>query len=68
MFFQGNELWLEELDSNFHDEFAAAKSQPWVTLAGGKIAGTVRSAGATEFSSGNITYVQVYDAGYVLTL
>ncbi|PAV19070.1 serine carboxypeptidase [Pyrrhoderma noxium] len=64
--FIGNELWLEELDSNFHDEFAAAKSQPWVTLAGGKIAGTVRSAGATEFSSGNVTYVQVYDAGHMV--
>ena len=51
------------MDSKFHDEFAASEAQPWITLSGGKIAGTVRTAGANEFTAGNVTFVTVYDAG-----
>lgn len=66
--FIGNEAWLEALESNYHDAFSGAVKQPWITLDGGKIAGQVRSAGATELTAGNVTYVEVYDAGYVLLL
>ena len=53
------------MDSKFHDEFAAFEAQPWITLDGGKLAGYVRTAGATELTAGNVTFVTVYDAGYV---
>lgn len=52
------------MDSKFHDEFAAFEAQPWITLDGGKLAGYVRTAGATELTAGNVTFVTVYDAGY----
>ncbi|EJD05531.1 serine carboxypeptidase [Fomitiporia mediterranea MF3/22] len=64
--FIGNEAWLEAMGSKFHDAFAASEAQPWITLSGGKIAGTVRTAGANEFTAGNVTFVTVYDAGHMV--
>lgn len=60
---QGNEAWLNELEHTFHAEFVKTKSTPWVTLESGKVAGAVRSAGGSGFTAGNVTFVQVYDAG-----
>ena len=62
---QGNERWLEQLESKFLPEFTKATKQPWVTLNKGDVSGWVRSAGGDGFTAGNITYVQVHAAGYV---
>lgn len=65
---QGNERWMEQLEHNFHTEFAKSKALPWLTLDGKKVAGEVRSAGGSGFSAGNVTFVQVYEAGYVAVM
>ena len=59
----GNERWVEELDTKFKAEFTKAKSIPWVDDATGRQAGEVRSAGGAGFTAGNVTFVQVYEAG-----
>lgn len=62
---QGNERWVEQLDTKFQEDFAKASKQPWVTLNKGELSGWVRSAGGDGFTAGNVTYVQVHAAGYV---
>jgi len=62
----GNERWVEELETSFHGEFVTAKSVPWVTKSEGRQAGEVRSAGGGGFTAGNVTFVNVYGAGYGL--
>ncbi|KAJ3786666.1 carboxypeptidase C [Lentinula aff. detonsa] len=64
--FIGNERWVEQLDTKLHDEFALAQSIPWVTMKGGVLAGTVRSAGRGGFGAGNITFVTVHEAGHMV--
>ena len=59
----GNERWLEQLDSTFYEEFASAKSVSYTTRSG-KLAGEVRSAGGVGYTAGNITFVNIYEAGY----
>lgn len=54
---------MTKLENKFHDEFAESASTPWVTLDSGRQAGTVRSAGGDGFTAGNVTFVQVYEAG-----
>jgi cathepsin A (carboxypeptidase C) len=53
------------MESSFAAEFRAAKSIPWVVEETGKVGGEVRFAGGAGFSAGNITFVNVYEAGYV---
>jgi cathepsin A (carboxypeptidase C) len=53
---------VEALDTKFHDEFAQAELLPWYDSVTGRLVGQVRSAG----SDGNVTFVRVYDAGYVI--
>lgn len=65
---QGNERWVEALDHDFHREFSTAKTEPWVTIESGKVAGTVRSAGGKGKTTGNVTFVTVYEAGYDVRL
>ena len=60
---QGNERWMEQLEHNLHADFAKAKSLPWLTIDGTSVAGEVRSAGGNGLSAGNVTFVQVYEAG-----
>jgi len=62
----GNERWLEALDHDFHREFSTAKTEPWVTIESGKVAGTVRSAGGKGKTTGNVTFVTVYEAGHMV--
>jgi cathepsin A (carboxypeptidase C) len=64
--FIGNERWVEELDTKFHQEFSTAKSIPWITIEGGKLAGTVRSSGGGGFTAGNISFVTVFEAGHMV--
>lgn len=54
---------MEKLEHIYHSEFASTKGVPWVTLESGTIAGEVRSAGGQGFTSGNVTFVQVFEAG-----
>lgn len=60
---QGNERWLEQLETKFHNEFSSTKAVPWITASSGKLAGEVRSAGGAGFTAGNVTFVTVFEAG-----
>ena len=61
---QGNERWVDQLPTRFLAEFQDAKPIPWVTTYNGRVAGEVRSAGGQGFTAGNVTFVNVYEAGY----
>lgn len=54
---------MSKLQNRYHDEFEHAKPMLWSTLTGGRVAGEVRSAGGGGFTAGNVTFVQVYEAG-----
>ena len=60
---QGNERWVEQLPTKFSQEYSESKAIPWVTSKYGKVAGAVRSAGGHGFTAGNVTFVNVYNAG-----
>ncbi|KAI0789518.1 Alpha/Beta hydrolase protein [Abortiporus biennis] len=62
----GNEAWVEKLEHKFHEEFVKTKPVPWVTLDSGKVAGETRSAGGNGFTSGNVTFVNVFEAGHMV--
>ncbi|EGO03578.1 hypothetical protein SERLA73DRAFT_175099 [Serpula lacrymans var. lacrymans S7.3] len=64
--YMGNEAWVSQLDTVFLDEFTSSPAENWVTMASGKVAGTVRSAGGAGFGAGNITFVTVHDAGHMV--
>lgn len=59
----GNERWVNELETQFKDEYQKSKALPWVTIVGGKVAGEVRTAGGDGETSGNVTFVNVHNAG-----
>ena len=65
-FLQGNEAWVENLENKFHKEFKAAPPIPWVIDRSGRVAGEVRAAGGGGFGAGNVTFVNVYEAGFVI--
>jgi cathepsin A (carboxypeptidase C) len=62
VFPQGNERWLEQLDTKFHEEFSSAKAVPWNTKHG-KLAGELRTAGSVGSTAGNVAFVNIYEAG-----
>ncbi|CCO34254.1 hypothetical protein BN14_08348 [Rhizoctonia solani AG-1 IB] len=65
----GNLQWLEGLESSFQADFQAAKQVPFIPLSSktNKPAGFVKTAGGKgKFTAGNITYVQIYDAGHMV--
>ncbi|KAH9051982.1 Alpha/Beta hydrolase protein [Lactarius vividus] len=62
----GNEAWVENLEHKFHKEFKAAPSIQWVIERSGRIAGEVRTAGGGGFGAGNVTFVNVYEAGHMV--
>jgi len=41
---------------------------PWVTTYNGRVAGEVKSAGGQGLTAGNVTFVNVYEAGYTSVL
>jgi hypothetical protein len=59
----GNERWVNELETNFKEEFQASSPLPWVTIKGDKVAGEVRFAGGEGASAGNVTFVTIYESG-----
>ncbi|KAF5317633.1 hypothetical protein D9611_014972 [Ephemerocybe angulata] len=62
----GNERWVDALETKFAEEFKKTKAIPWIPLTTGKVAGTVRSAGTGLFTAGNVTFVEVYEAGHMV--
>ncbi|KAF6764643.1 carboxypeptidase C [Ephemerocybe angulata] len=62
----GNERWVDALETKFTEEFKKTKAIPWIPLTTGKVAGTVRSAGTGLFTAGNVTFVEVYEAGHMV--
>lgn len=60
---QGQERWLEVLDTQFLDEFLEAPTEKWFISDGDQLAGTVRSAGGDGSRAGNVTLVTVLEAG-----
>jgi carboxypeptidase C (cathepsin A) len=62
----GNEAWVENLENKFHKEFKAAPSIPWVNEYSGRVAGLVRAAGGGGFGAGNVTFVNVFEAGHMV--
>ncbi|KAH8980717.1 Alpha/Beta hydrolase protein, partial [Lactarius hatsudake] len=59
----GNEAWVENLEHKFHEEFKAAPPIQWVERSG-RVAGEVRTAGGGDLGAGNVTFVNVYEAGF----
>ncbi|KAI0688091.1 Alpha/Beta hydrolase protein [Cytidiella melzeri] len=64
--FMGNEAWVEKLEHKFHSEFVKSISTKWTTLGSGRVAGEVRFAGGNGFTAGNVTFVQVLEAGHMV--
>ncbi|KDQ62966.1 hypothetical protein JAAARDRAFT_146814 [Jaapia argillacea MUCL 33604] len=64
--YMGNERWVEALPTVFQSEFAASDPLLWVTTQGGLVAGEVRSAGGDGFTAGNVTFVNVWNAGHMV--
>ncbi|KAF9533625.1 carboxypeptidase C [Crepidotus variabilis] len=62
----GNSRWVEALPTKFSGEFKKSKVIPWITADSGKVAGEVRSAGGEGFTAGNVTFVNVYNAGHMV--
>ncbi|KAF5349522.1 hypothetical protein D9756_008992 [Leucocoprinus leucothites] len=62
----GNERWVEKLETRFSEEFRSAEYLPWVVLESGRKAGEVRTAGGDGSSAGNVTFVNVHDAGHMV--
>ncbi|KAF7319314.1 Carboxypeptidase [Mycena chlorophos] len=56
--FIGNQRWVENLDTKFKAEFAISEARDWMLSGTNTVAGRVRSAGG-----GNLTFVEVYEAG-----
>lgn len=56
---------MSALEHNFHTEFAASKATKWVATETGRVTGQVRSAGGGGFGAGNVTFVEVFEAGCV---
>ncbi|KDR81948.1 hypothetical protein GALMADRAFT_58763 [Galerina marginata CBS 339.88] len=64
--YMGNERWVGQLDTKFLQEFTQTKPVPWVTTESGRTAGEVRSAGGGGFGAGNVTFVNVHEAGHMV--
>lgn len=62
--YQGNERWVDQLQTQFSEEFKATKSSPWVLPKSGAQVGEVRSAGGGGLTAGNVTFVNIHNAGY----
>lgn len=59
---------MNALEHQFHAEFAASGDEQWVAAETGRVAGRVRSAGGGGLGAGNVTYVEVFEAGCVFSI
>ncbi|KAH9975097.1 serine carboxypeptidase [Lactifluus volemus] len=64
--YMGNEAWVENLETRFHKEFESAPSMKWIPARSGRVAGEVRSAGGNGFGAGNVTFVNIFEAGHMV--
>lgn len=55
-----------KLDHRFHEELQKNPPLEWTTSGSRRVAGEVRSAGGDGTTAGNVTFVQIYEAGLVL--
>jgi carboxypeptidase C (cathepsin A) len=63
----GNERWVNELETDFKEEFQSSTALPWVTIKDNKVAGEVRVAGGDGSTAGNVTFVTIFEAGCVIS-
>ena len=61
--YMGNERWVSKFANVYHEEFVASEEKPWVTRESKRMAGLVRTAGGRGSTAGNVTFVNVFDAG-----
>lgn len=54
---------MTKLEHKFHEQFESSTPMKWTTLGSGRVAGEVRTAGGDGFTAGNVTFVQIYEAG-----
>ncbi|KAJ7437380.1 serine carboxypeptidase [Mycena galericulata] len=64
--YMGNERWVEDLNTKFKSQFAAAEGMPWSVVGSNEIAGQVRSVGGVNGCGGNITFMTVFEAGHMV--
>jgi len=64
--YMGNERWVDAMDSKFATEFRNTKSTPWTPLDPSIAAGEIRSAGGGDKTAGNVTFLNIYEAGHMV--
>ena len=64
--YMGNERWVNKFANVYHEEFVASEGEPWVTRSSRRRAGTIRTAGGRGSTAGNLTFVNVFEAGWAL--
>ncbi|KAI0354677.1 peptidase S10 serine carboxypeptidase [Trametes cingulata] len=61
--FIGVERWMLQLEHKFHEGFIRAPNWEFIVEETGEVGGRVRSAGG--YGAGNVTFVQIYEAGHM---
>ena len=62
--YMGNERWVKKFANVYHEEFLGSEEKQWVTRGSRrKAAGLIRTAGGRGSTAGNVTFVNVFDAG-----
>ena len=61
--YMGNERWVSKFANVYHEEFVASEEKPWVMRTSRRKAGTIRTAGGRGSTAGNVTFVNVFEAG-----
>jgi hypothetical protein len=54
--FQGNERWVEAMETKFSEKFRKTKSVPWTPMRSDLVSGEIRTAG-------NVTFLNIHEAG-----
>ncbi|KAF9654418.1 serine carboxypeptidase [Thelephora ganbajun] len=64
--YMGNERWVSKFANVYHEEFVASEAKPWITRASKRRAGMIRTAGGRGSTAGNLTFVNVFEAGHMV--
>lgn len=64
--YMGNERWVSKFANVYHEEFVASEGEPWVMRTSGREAGLIRTAGGRGSTAGNVTFVNVFEAGHMV--